>query len=87
MLAVLSLGHAIEALHELPSPDAGSGKAEAFDALQHLAENPLRTAGALRSLAEARAGESLRRALLDLARSLEASAALLAFGRPERSGA
>lgn len=82
MLAVLSLGQAIEQLHELPSPEGGAGKAEALRTLQHLAEDPLRTAVALRSLAGPQAGEALGRVLLDLAQSLEASTDLLAFGRP-----
>ena len=87
MLAVLSLGHSIEQLHEIPDALAGLKKAEAFDALKELAEEPLRTAGALRNLAETHAAESLRRVFLDLAQGLEASADLLTFGQSERSGA
>jgi hypothetical protein len=87
MLAVLSLGHSIEQLHELPNPVGGLATAEAFDALQALAEEPLRTAMALRGLAGTQAEASLREVLLELARSLEASADLLTFGRFERPGA
>ena len=85
MLAVLSLGHAIEQLHELPPSVAEPGKAEAFRALQHLAADPLGTAGTLRGLAGTRAGEPLRRVFLDLAQGLEASADLLTFGQSERT--
>ena len=84
LLAVLSLGHAIEQLREVPSPEAGLGKVEAFQALQHLGEDPLGTAGAMRKLAETQAEEPLRRVLLDLAQGLEGSADLLTFGRCER---
>jgi hypothetical protein len=85
MLAVLSLGHAIEQLHELPPSVAEPGKTEAFRALQHLAADPLGAAGTLRGLAETRAGEPLRGVFLDLARGLEGSADLLTFGQSERT--
>jgi len=87
MLAVLSLGHAIEQLHELPASVAEPGKTEAFRALQHLAADPLGAAGVLRGLAGTQAGEPLRRVFLDLAQGLEASADLLTFGQTERSKA
>jgi hypothetical protein len=87
LLVVLSLGHSIEQLHEIPDAVAGPSKAGALAALQHLAEEPMQTAGSLRSLAGAEAGESLRQVLLDLARGLEESADLLTFNRFERSGA
>ncbi len=87
MLAVLSLGHAIERLHGIPEPAAGPAKVEALTTLQSLAENPMHTARALRSLAEAKAGLPLDQALLDLANSLESSAGLLTFGRAEWSRA
>lgn len=87
ILAVLSLGHAIEQLHETPDSLAGTAKTEAFDALRHLAEDPLRATLALRRLAVGNAGEALRPVLLDLAESLEKSADLLTFGRRDRSAA
>jgi len=81
ILAVLNLGYAIEQLHELPDSVGDAAKAGAFEALQHLVEDPLRAAGALRTLAAGVAEEALRRVLLDLAEGLETSADLLIFGR------
>jgi uncharacterized membrane protein YccC len=86
ILAVLNLGYAIEQLHEVPDSVAGATKAGAFEALRHLVEDPLRTAGALRTLAAGEAGEALRRVLLDLAEGLEKSADLLTFGQPQGAG-
>jgi hypothetical protein len=87
ILAVLNLGYAIEQLHEVPDAVAGPEKSEAFLALRQLAEDPMRTAGALRSLAGRNAGEALRPLLLDLAEGLEKSADLLTFGQPQGAGA
>lgn len=87
MLAVLSLGHAIEQLHEVPDSLGGSAKVDAFNALRHLAREPLQVAQALHHLAEPSRGEPMRQVLLDLAASLTQAADLLAFGRPERSDA
>lgn len=87
ILAVLSLGHAIEQLHETPDSLAGTVKTEAFGALRHLAEDPMRTTMALRSLAAGNIEEALRTVLLDLAEGLEKSADLLTFGRIDRSAA
>lgn len=81
MLAALTLGHAIEQLHEASGPAAGPAKAEAFTLLQGLAEDPAGTARAVRGLAVSGAGEALRPELVDLAEALETSAELLAFGR------
>ena len=85
MLAVLSLGQAIEALHQLPSSGGDPLKTEAIAALRGLAGDPIRTAGTLRGLAATRPDASLRPLLLDLARGLEASSDLLTFGRAERA--
>jgi uncharacterized membrane protein YccC len=82
ILAVLNLGHAIEQLHEAPEASAGTTKAEAFDTLRRLAEDPMRTAGSLRSLAGKTTEEGLRPLLLDVAEGLEKSADLLTFGQP-----
>lgn len=79
ILAVLSLGHAIEALHDLPE---GTARSRAFEALRHLADDPRGTAGALRGLVGTAGDEGLRRVLLDLAEGLDISGELLAFGRP-----
>ena len=87
ILAVLNLGYAIEQLHEVPDAVAGPEKSEAFLALRQLAEDPMRTAGALRSLAGRNPGEPLRPVLLDLAEGLEKSADLLTFGQPQGAGA
>ena len=87
ILAVLNLGYAIEQLHETPDAIAGPAKPEAFLVLRQLAEDPLRTAGALRSLAAGDDGEAVRPVLLDLAEGLEKSADLLTFGRLDRSAA
>lgn len=83
MLAVLSLGHAIEALHEHPETTDGPTKAAAFGALRRLVENPRGTAREMRRLAGATPDASLRQVLLDLADGLETSAELLTFGRPD----
>nr|WP_279341473.1 FUSC family protein [Geothrix sp. SG200] len=81
MLAVLSLGHAIEQLHEVPDTLGGSVKREAFDALRGLVGDPHGTARIMRALAEAAPEPSLRDPMLDLAESLEGSAELLSSGR------
>nr|WP_275976343.1 FUSC family protein [Geothrix alkalitolerans] len=80
MLAVLSLGHAIEALHELPETAGGSTRAAAFGALRRLVEDPRGTAGELRRLAGVTPDAPLRQVLTDLADGLETSAELLTFG-------
>ncbi|WP_243294233.1 FUSC family protein [Geothrix mesophila] len=82
MLAVLSLGHAIEALHELPETADGSTRAAAFGALRRLVEDPGGTAGELRRLAGVTPDVPLRQVLADLADGLETSAELLTFGQP-----
>jgi uncharacterized membrane protein YccC len=81
MLAVLSLGHAIEALHELPDAAEGATKSEAFGGLRRLVEDPRGTAGEMRRLAGATPDAALRQALSDLAEGLDGSAELLTFGR------
>jgi len=87
ILAVLSLGHAIEDLHRISDADADAGagagviKARAFEALQRLAEDPRGTAGALRTLADPLPEARLREVLRSLAEGLEASTELLSFGR------
>ncbi|WP_243305023.1 FUSC family protein [Geothrix oryzisoli] len=81
ILAVLSLGHAIEQLHELPDTVGGSLKREAFDALRRLVEDPHGTARVVRALADAAQEPAPREVLLDLANGLETSAELLNFGR------
>ena len=81
LLAVLSLGHAIEQLHEIPDAVGGSRKREAFDALRRLVEDPHGTARTMRTLADATPETALREVMLDLAKGLETSAELLNFGR------
>jgi len=81
ILAVLSLGHAIEALHEIPDAAGGAAKASAFEALRGLVEDPHGAAGAVRELAGTTGEIPMRHVLLDLAEGLETSAELLTFGQ------
>lgn len=81
LLAVLSLGHAIEQLHEIPDAVGGGRKREVFDALRRLVDDPHGTARVMRTQADATPETALREVMLDLAEGLETSAELLNFGR------
>ena len=81
ILAVLSLGHAIEDLHAAADPAAVA----ALTRLRGFAADPAATARALMTLAEAVAPGPVREAITDAAGALEAGAPLLCFGQPAAS--